>query len=244
MAILSGCKSPENRVAATTGDYAYSMKKFRLESEGGCEGTGSSSCASYQVEYPEFEGLTPVANDSVQRHISELLSPGNPEAAGIEVAGREFIGQFESFLREFPEAGAGWYFNSKVSVLLATDTLLSLQSDLDFYTGGAHGSYGSYFVLIDPHTGASLSLDAFFSGVQWDALNRVGEEIFRAAYCDGNSLAEAGFTFDNDLFRLNRNAGFTSEGLLFVFNPYEIAPYAMGSQSVLIPYEKMDSLRR
>ena len=38
------------------------------------------------------------------------------------------------------------------------------------------------------------------------------------------------------------NFALTKDGLKFVYNPYEIAPYAMGQQEIVIPYSELKSL--
>jgi hypothetical protein len=38
---------------------------------------------------------------------------------------------------------------------------------------------------------------------------------------------------------MNDNYGFTTQGIVFVFNSYEIASYAEGPTEILIPYEKI-----
>ncbi|MBO6760471.1 MAG: DUF3298 domain-containing protein [Roseivirga sp.] len=42
------------------------------------------------------------------------------------------------------------------------------------------------------------------------------------------SLEERGYWFENDRFELTENFAIINKSLIFYFNPYEIAPYAMG----------------
>jgi hypothetical protein len=56
---------------------------------------------------------------------------------------------------------------------------------------------------------------------------------------DTASLLEHGFEFPRNKFKLNDNYGFTRDGIVFVFNSYEIASYAEGPTEIIIPYKKI-----
>ncbi|NJK82479.1 MAG: DUF3298 domain-containing protein [Saprospiraceae bacterium] len=43
---------------------------------------------------------------------------------------------------------------------------------------------------------------------------------------------------------MNDNFALTSEGVAFMFNPYEIAPYAMGQQQFTIPYTALQAIAK
>jgi hypothetical protein len=40
-------------------------------------------------------------------------------------------------------------------------------------------------------------------------------------------------------FHFNNNFAFTKDGIEFLYNAYEIAPYAVGASGFTIPYEKI-----
>jgi hypothetical protein len=224
---------------------SYEIKTFRLESKKGCK-SDTLKCASYEVEYPVFNALSRVVKDSLNKQITQSIDTGNPE---VEVhnfgeAAKVFITDFEKALAEFPENTMGWYFKAVVEVNLVTDTLLSLKSSAEFFTGGAHGGYGTYFININPATGETVKLQDIFKRDYEEALSIIGEREFRnsLSIADTVSLAEEGFEFPNDKFTLNDNYGLTKDGIVFVFNIYEIAPYVLGAQEVLIPFSEIKSL--
>jgi hypothetical protein len=241
--LVSSCGKKSEGV--NTSPITYEMKTFRLESEGGCK-SDTSACASYEINYPIFAGLTAVAGDSLTRKISEVVDAGNPEldTASFELAGKDFIASFEKTKKEFPEQAMGWYYRSAVKVNVTSDTLLSLEANTEFFTGGAHGGDGTYFINLQPSTGKTIVLaDVMKAGFK-GALQKEGERAFREALhlADTASLSLAGFEFPDDKFVLNDNYGFTGEGIKFVFNIYEVAPYVLGSQQFLIPYAKIKKL--
>ncbi len=220
----------------------YEIKTYRLESAGGCK-SDTTKCASYEVEYPEFKLPSQAANDSLKMKIALSIDTGNPEADNLsfEVTGKKFLQDYEKTIKAFPESAMGWYFKASVNINLLTDTLISLESTSEYFTGGAHSGYGTYFININPHTGSTIKLNHILNGGYEESLRLIAEKEFRKSleFTDTTSFAEEGFEFADDRFKLNDNYGFTKEGIVFVFNIYEIGPYVLGAQEVLIPYEEI-----
>lgn len=228
-------------------DITYELTHFRIESEGGCA-ADSSACASYEVSYPVFKGLDTAVVQILMRHIDASVAMGNPEAQGedMQTVGKKFVSDFDDFKKEIPDYGMGWYYEASVEVEVLIDTLLSLSVDEDYFTGGAHGGHGRYFININPRTGAEFTLDNYLKSGESETLRAIGERIFRREHelADTASLSENMFEFPNDRFELTGNFGFTRVGILFYYNSYEIAPYAMGPSEVLIPYDSVRALAR
>ncbi|HEY8938116.1 MAG TPA: DUF3298 domain-containing protein [Cyclobacteriaceae bacterium] len=218
------------------------MKSFRLESMGGCKGD-MMACASYTIEYPVFTGLDNVVNDSLKIKMAEAVDTDNPEndTLSFEATGRSFIEDYESTKDEFPDVNIGWFYKASVTVNILSDTLISLTASNESFTGGAHGSYGTYFINLEPSTGKSITLHDVLKPGYEDTLHKLGEEEFKKSVQidDSTSYADIGFEFPDDQFQLNDNYGFTNKGIRFVFNVYEIGPYALGSREVFIPYDKI-----
>lgn len=222
------------------GDASFVMQNFRVESPAGCK-NDSAQCASYEVNYPEFTGLDSLVERKLRREIAATVSMGNPEAEGksMKQIGDEFVQDYDDFKKEMPDASGGWYYNADVNVEVSTDTLISLTVAEDYFTGGAHGGSGTYFININPSTGAEFTLDNLLKSGYQEHLTKIGEEVFRKVHeiPDTASLNENYFEFPDDKFQLNQNYGFRREGIVFYFNNYEIAPYAAGPTEIVIPYE-------
>jgi hypothetical protein len=225
-------------------DVSYEMKTFRVESSTGCA-SDTLQCASYEVKYPEFSGLDSAVAKKIRREVDATVSMGNPEAVGktMKQIGEEFVRDYEDFKKEMPdpESSGGWYYNAEVSVELVTDTLISLTVAEDYFTGGAHGGSGTYFINTNPTTGAEFTLDNLFKSGYLEPLTKAGDEIFRKVreIPDTASLNDNYFEFPDDKFQLNQNYGFRKDGIVFYYNNYEIAPYAAGPTEVLIPYDRI-----
>lgn len=223
----------------------YEMRTFRLESTGGCE-NDSSSCASYEITYPAFFSLPKSVVDSISEEINLSMDMGNPESVvrSFESMGGEFIKDYEQYHAEFADSPMGWYFDGEVEVDSFSNSLICMVASTSYYTGGAHGGYSTYFINIDPSTGKKITLrDKFKPGFE-ETLRQIAETLFHETYASADSISDDGFMFEfpDGMFTLNNNYGFTRDGLKFIYNIYEIAPYAAGSQEIIIPYRDIRDL--
>lgn len=237
----------QNKEEARAPVITYELTNFRVESEGGCR-ADSARCASYEVSYPVFNGLDSAVVQILMKRIDESVSMGNPETHGesMQRIGKKFVDDFDDFKKELPDYSLGWYYEARVEIEVLTDTLLTISITEEYFTGGAHGGHGTYFVNINPKTGADFTLDNYFKADYTEALRQMADREFRRGrnLADTASLEENTFDFPNDRFELNQNYGFTSEGLIFYYNSYEIAAYAEGPSEVLISYDSLKPLMK
>lgn len=221
---------------------SFQTKTFRVESQGGCK-SDTLQCAYFEVTYPVFSGLDTNVVKTIQQKLDAAVSLGNPESQGqsMQEIGEIFINDYDDFKSEIPESFGGWHYTARVNVEVLTDSLLSLSVNDEYYTGGAHGGSGVYFINLNPRTGAEFTLDNFLKPDYNEALTNLGNKIFRKnrQLADTASLSDNYFEFPEDKFELNKNYGFKKEGIVFFYNSYEIAPYAAGPTEVLIPYAEL-----
>ncbi|HKY62130.1 MAG TPA: RsiV family protein, partial [bacterium] len=94
----------------------------------------------------------------------------------------------------------------------------------------------------NPKDGRPYGLGDWLKPGYEEPIQALGEKAFRRArdLPAETDLNDAGFTFENG-FRLNENFAAGPEGLIFYFNPYEVASYADGPTELLIPYSELKS---
>ena len=161
-------------------DLSHKTENFRVESKGGCS-SDTSKCAYYEVSFPVFEGLDSSVSRIIREKISRSVSMGNPEAEGktMKEIGDGFIEEFEEFVKEMPEESLGWHYGADVKVEILNDTLIAMSVTDEYFTGGAHGGYGTYFINIDPRSGKEFRLEDFFLPGYVAALTDKAEKAFR-----------------------------------------------------------------
>ncbi|MEP6734458.1 MAG: DUF3298 domain-containing protein [Chryseolinea sp.] len=217
----------------------YEMQNFRMESEGGCM-ADTLPCALYVVDFPVFSGFDSAVAKVIQKEIDASVSMGNPEVEGETMAAvaKGFIEDYADFKTEFPQDPMGWHYSGVVEVEVLTDSLLSLSVAEEYFTGGAHGGYGTYYINLRPATGEVFNLTDYFKPGFGEPLRTAAEKAFRKVrkLPDSASMDDNLFEFPDNSFQFNENYGFTQEGIVFFFNSYEIAPFAAGPTEVLVPY--------
>ncbi len=86
-----------------------------------------------------------------------------------------------------------------------------------------------------------VTLCTLFTEQSRKSITAIGEKIFREerGLSKDTGLGELGFWFDNGQFSLTDNFAILPQGILFHYNSYEIASYAMGETTILLPYESI-----
>ena len=111
---------------------------------------------------------------------------------------------------------------------------LSVAYDYYWYTGGVHGMYGSLFDIFDLSTGEKLEYNDFFGDSAY--ANEKLTPIIASHLTDSYRADGLEYIMKQDYipkFRVEE------EGILFIFNPYEIASFAEGIIEVLVPYSEL-----
>jgi hypothetical protein len=136
----------------------------------------------------------------------------------------------------------GSYFDAKYSVISQRGNLWSLKFDFSGYAdGAAHPYHYSLALNYDLEHGNKLSLNDLFpkdsNYLEIIARYCVVELSKRDIGFYGGFQQGAEPTPDN-----YRNWNIAQDGILFTFNEYQVAPYAAGAQTILVPYGELNTL--
>lgn len=239
---LSGCSTKN------TDDFKiqYGMKKFE-RTFGSCDSTGAG-CAKILFEFPEIKyAYTAFVKDSISWQIQNILLSNYTVGANInslDSLSKLFFFDYQDMSKDFPGYNLPWELNNTISVIYNDNSIVSLQSEFYHFTGGVHGNSGVYFTNFNSEDGRKLALSDLLIPNYIRELNLTAEKIFRTQnnLLPDEDLEAAGYWFEGNKFSLNDNFGIKNDGLVFYFNSYEIAPYAMGPTEILIPYKEMKNL--
>jgi hypothetical protein len=205
---------------------------------GDCSGEHSSG-ATITLSYPQFTEQGAVL-DSLRAHVRAMTfatfseGSGYPDAATLCNAwGDAYFAARE----EIPDFGNGWFLERATSVLLSSHSLVTLRLDESVYSGGAHPNSTTVLLMCDGRNGSVVTPEQLIPASRQKKLLMLAEKAFRSirAVPDGQSLLEAGYSFDEDRFRLPDNIALTDEGLLLYYNSYEVASYAQGPTEIVLP---------
>ena len=200
-----------------------------------CEDCGKPVYA-YYIEGFTLNGSMP-GDEAINAQVQEITDSmiGNAAEVGLD--------EEESHEEEYYMEGS---VTCEVDLSYYNDRYIGLLwSGYDYYSGAAHGMPYTDFRLYDRETGEELYLDDILASSE-EELNAIVTRKFEERY-DENEVWEERFEY------IWENAGFledhhlkvgdyylTDEGLVYYFGVYEVASYAEGMPSVLIPYEELE----
>lgn len=136
----------------------------------------------------------------------------------------------------------GSFFDAKYTVISQSGNLWSLKFDFSGYADGAAHPYNYSLTLnYDLEQGNKLSLSELFpkdsNYLEVIARYCVVELSKRDIGFYGGFQQGAEPTPDN-----YRNWNIAQDGILITFNEYQVAPYAAGQQTILVPYYELTSI--
>lgn len=231
-------ESPEPETPA----LSFSVKNFEKRSALPCK---RDTCTYVGIKVPEASGM-PVVSDSINKKVFNTVrnivyfgeKPYNGASYGQIIS--SFIASYDDLVRKFPEEAMPWAAIINGIIDYRSDNIIGVAINNYTYTGGAHGYEGNLSLLFDAKTGKSLKPADIF--IDLESFTAYAEKKFREKYAipEGKNINSKGYLFEGDVFSLPKNIFYKENGLLLVYNPYEVSAYAEGSLEVLLPYSEAD----
>jgi hypothetical protein len=154
---------------------------------------------------------------------------------------------YRQFRTSMPDVPQHWTVYRKVDVTKPTPRIPFLVfrlTTLD-YLGGAHPSMVIQSMVYTP-TGEAVGLeDILIPGYERTLVDIVTTYVRRARNIKNNtSLEKAGLWLVDGRLPLAKTWYPSDRGLVFLYNTYEIAPYAAGPTEVVLPWKRISHLLR
>ena len=201
----------------------------------------SRPLASVRYQYPVLDG--PARSSKVIGRINRciLRCPKLISSDSIPKVPAAFFSEYQKLKDEIPDYQTPWSYTIKAAVLENSPKVFSVAVKEISYMGGAHDQVSQHLQSFVPATGDTLTLQTLF-GPKLASAEAIASSYFRKKYRlnDGQSVNSQGFWFENDKFSLPNNFAIINDSIRFLYNPYEIAPFAMGSITIKLP---LDTLR-
>lgn len=201
--------------------------------KGNCE---SNDCIDASIIFPHFSGTA--SADQINQQVKKLIfydlliDSAKVDQMGMLELADELIRDYENAKEEFKEATLNFEYSISSEVTYRNPSIWSIYFNIYTYTGGAHPMTYQKYLNVDPDTGEKIDLNQFFT--HQDELKRVVEREIRERH-DIETEQLWSDVFFTERFQWPENMGLTNEGLVLVYNPYEILPYAAGFTEVKIP---------
>ncbi|SDR79497.1 protein of unknown function [Formosa sp. Hel1_31_208] len=204
----------------------------------------SSEEAEISINYPNAISTSEASkliNKTLENYIANQLDLSNDsiKITNVKEAAEQFDKAFVDFKTDFPEASQKWeaFIDSEVTYRSPDLICIVVNSYLD--TGGAHGNTLVKFLNFNAETGALLTNLDLISNIE--GFSKLVESKLNKALdtsSDGDSMEDV---FFGENFQLPETIGYSDEGLIILYNPYEIASYAQGIIEFNIPFEEVTS---
>ncbi|MCC8426264.1 RsiV family protein [Mucilaginibacter sp. UR6-11] len=241
--VLNACnwgvaKKPKADITTDTLTYTYKTIKQRATD---CGNKPDSSCTVAKINYPLFNGQTAL-NDTVSYKLVNLFGADDPDT-DLQQYTQHFLAGYDAFKKHDSRSAIFFTLDSHAKIIRQDSSLTTLEISGYSFKGGAHGSSITTFINWDTKAGKSINLDDVLTPDYKEKLTAIADTIFRTQekLSDTASLANDYF-FKDGKFALNRNFSITPIGIRFLYNQYEIKPYAAGQTDLFIPYAKIKSL--
>lgn len=225
----------------------------------GCKDTATSDAACRNIELADGAGLDSAhvkfilpdysdnrLNESILEQLNEALG-GSYEGsyADPDSMARHYLATYLQEMREERadfDAEMGFERSLSVERTYETDRLVTINVQLYEYSGGAHGGtlcYGMTFRKSDGRRMSMNTLNNMVGDEGWSSLQKEGLMDYFEVKTD-SGLQDMLYDVETYMIPAPQFEPYFSEnGMEFVYQQYEIAPYAAGLPSYTISYNRL-----
>lgn len=211
-----------------------------------------ASCASVSLRLPRLRVAAGVASADSAALVPVLAAledsvralagvpAGRAPAAHVDALATRLHRDLRAHLRQSPDWGGGYLREVTARVVWASSRVLTVEVEDTGFTGGAHGQYEASLQSFDLRTGARIPVTAVIADTA--AIVPMLEAGFARAKADSGGtpppLAELLYAEVKRL-PVAGQVGITGEGVRFLYNPYEVASWAVGRTDVLLTWAQL-----
>lgn len=220
--------------------------EFKVVALGDTSVTGQKAVFAYVVDDPTDKvPRSSEVKEWVEKCIDDTLAFNENIQALGKVLDKAFMGEYPE-----KESDLTYYYSRSLLAYTMSDDYVTYQDYFYVFRGGAHGMYGNRFISFDFRKNAPVTYESLFKpGVE----DQVRELIYDALADDDDfmnshhltSLSQLktyfGTYLDGEPIVVG-DPGILPEGVIFCYQPYEIAPYSDGNFFAVIPFEKLSGL--
>jgi len=173
----------------------------------------------------------------------EGTEPDSVLAGDLRVFSRDYILANQDLYKQMPAAGSlNWELLRFMHIVNNDSYILSFYILNYAFTGGAHGLESLEYSNVDLKTGQLMKLDDVIPETRKQDLSRLltGKLKRMNNLPDSQKLSDKGY-FVNEI-QPNENFYLTRDGIGFLFNHYDIAPYSFGATDIFLTADEVRDL--
>lgn len=239
--LVFSCSGSGSQTASPATPLTFTMQEYKYKK---C--LHDSICAEINLRYPVFSGGSAAErlNDSIEIALYMAVNANRelPLQAALDSAAAQLYATMKSNIEEDFAIGMSYTVELNSEVLLQTNKLISLQMDGYTFSGGAHGYYYTVLNTFDIATAESLRLGDLVSDTT--ALRPLLERAFVGDHEEDipNVTLKDLLLDPEQPLALPLNYCIVPSGIRFIYNPYEVAPYAVGQTDITLGWQLLGPL--
>lgn len=243
--VLGCAKKTENTSAPVGADSVQFVTRTLHYETADCR-TRGEPCLQFDMAYPELLAVPGGDTLALNRELRRRLNAGSATDTLPLFAPPDSVlsARIAAFEKPLPNE-APWFDSTYAKVERFVPGALTISIFQFWYGGGAHPNTTRIYAVLDPSTAHEVPLDSVLVKGSREKLLAAVERAFRKVrgMSADSSLTAAGFWFKGP-FELTPNWGFGPDGMVFHYNSYEVAPYAMGPTPAVVPYADLQGIVR
>ncbi len=194
-----------------------------------------------EVIYPKLSDASDVStkiNRNVESALAEQIAffEEDTDNLTLDDALVQFENRFISFKNDFEPNATLWEVTINSEVVFQSINVITISIDSYTFTGGAHGNSVITLLNFDPETGNLYTQNEVFK--KNNDFTELVEHYFKTETATKTNDNSESYFFGED-FKLPENIGFKEDGVIFLYNTYELASYAEGITEFIIPYSEI-----
>ena len=200
------------------------------------------------VEYPVIKGDAELSSVLMRQAIFEAAFGDSYDTLNVEDAAGRYAADLAAEFKELSAAMWRGWRKAGIDTPEITEWSDNIEGyfagqkgpyrsyivNITDFTGGAHSSSVTHAFVFDTRDGSRLTLDDLFvqdfDGLLTDIINRHIPEYLDEE--DIDSLFESPVPPTGNYI-------LTSDSITFIYNPYEIGPYSLGTPSISVPLREL-----
>ena len=193
------------------------------------------------VIYPKLIERSDIAlkiNSAIESTLAKQIAffEENTDSLTLDHSIAQFENRFVSFRNDFEADAVPWEVNINSEVVFQSSEVITIAIDSYTFTGGAHGNSLVTLLNFDPNTGHLFNQDDLLK--TFGDLTDLVKRYFRIEIETKKNGNDSDYFFGED-FKLPENIGFNDEGVIFLYNNYELSSFADGITEFTIPYSEI-----
>ncbi|WP_435356051.1 DUF3298 and DUF4163 domain-containing protein [Emticicia sp. SJ17W-69] len=252
--VFMACQS--NKETQTAAIIKVDSVTYKLATQPQISKEGDTTISKISINYPKLSGGDEAVMTKINAQIEQLVknqmfsmedTVATTKSGSVESLAQGFLKEYEDFTKENEDMPSmGWEFDGSGDTLLISPKVISIYYQVYSFTGGAHGNSNISYLNFNAQTGDLLKLTDIVSDTT--ALKKIAELKFEKTqkiFAKDNDFEfnKSDYFWGNPFF-LPANIAVTKTGLLFMYNPYEAAAYALGPISFDLTWEELGAIAK